>query len=104
MVSFYMIFTKTVAILGKVGLDAAREDRMMDQRSIEKHLRRWHRRDKSAGDDLARNGVSEPSSGDRKLSATTGSGLSIEAQIRKEWDPSRGGGLPVFFCLATDDD
>ena len=26
----------------------------MDQRSIEKHLRRWHRRDKSAGDDLSR--------------------------------------------------
>ena len=77
---------------------------MMDQRSIEKHLRRWQRRDKSAGDDFVRDGVSEPSSGGRKLSATTGGGLSIEAQVRKEWDPSRGGGLPVFFCSAADDD
>jgi hypothetical protein len=99
-----VVFTKNVAIPGDVGLDVAREDRMMDQRSIEKHLRRWHRRDKSAGDDLVRNGVSEPSSGDRKLSATTGGGLSIEAQVRKEWDSSRGGGLPVFFCLARDSD
>ena len=76
----------------------------MDQRSIEKHLRRWHRRDKSSGDDLNRDGVGEPSAGERKLSATTGSGLSVEGQVRKEWDPSRGGGLPVFFCLAHDDD
>jgi len=76
----------------------------MDQRSIEKHLRRWHRRDKIGGDDLARGAANDLSSGDRKLSATTGSGLSIESQIRKEWDPSRGGGLPTFFCFAQDDD
>jgi hypothetical protein len=98
-----VVFTKTVAILGDVGLDAAREDRMMDQRSIERHLRRWHRRDKNAGEDLTRNSGDEPSPGDRKLSARTGSGLSIEDQVRKEWDPSRGGGLPVFFYLASDD-
>jgi hypothetical protein len=75
----------------------------MDQRSIEKHLRRWHRRDKMAGDDLPRGAATDVSAGGRKLSATTGSGLSIESQIRKEWDPSRGGGLPTFFCLAHDD-
>jgi hypothetical protein len=98
-----VVFTKTVAMLGDVVLDAAREDRVMDQRSIEKHVRRWHRRDKNAGDSSAGNSVDEPSSRDRRLSATTGSGLSVESQIRKEWDPSRGGGLPVFFCLTSDD-
>ncbi|HEY2540689.1 MAG TPA: hypothetical protein VGI28_14525 [Stellaceae bacterium] len=76
----------------------------MDQRSIEKHLRRWHRRDKNAGDDLPRSGASGTSSAERKLSATTGSGLSIESQIRKEWDPTRGGGLPTFFSFPRDDD
>jgi hypothetical protein len=76
----------------------------MDQRSIEKHLRRWHRRDKTAGDDLIQQGDNDPSCGGRKLSATTGSGLSVEGQIRKEWDPARGGGLPVFLCFGRDDD
>ena len=76
----------------------------MDQRSIEKHLRRWHRRDKTSGDDLSRGRARDPVSGERKLSATTGGGLSIESQARKEWDPSRGGGLPTFFCLTHDDD
>ncbi len=68
----------------------------MDQRSIEKHLRRWHRRDKSASDDLSRETATNTCSAERKLSATTGSGLSIESQVRKEWDPARGFGLPVF--------
>jgi hypothetical protein len=68
----------------------------MDQRSIEKHLRRWHRRDKSAGDDLSRETATDISSAERKLSPTTGSGLSIEGQVRKEWNPARGFGLPVF--------
>jgi hypothetical protein len=76
----------------------------MDQRSIEKHLRRWQRRDKSAGDELPRGAASHTSSAERKLSATTGSGLSIESQIRKEWDPTRGGGLPTFFTTGRDDD
>ena len=76
----------------------------MDQRSIEKHLRRWHRRDKPAGDDLARDGTSHAASAERKLSPTTGSGLSVESQVRKEWDPMRGGGLPTFFWIIRDDD
>lgn len=71
----------------------------MDQRSIEKHLRRWHRRDKMAGDDLSGDSNKEASSDGRRHSATTGSGLSVEGQIRKEWDPGLGRGLPVFFCL-----
>jgi hypothetical protein len=76
----------------------------MDQRSIEKHLRRWQRRDKSAGNDLSRETVRDACSGERKLSATTGSGLSVESQIRKEWDPAKGFGLPVFFGITRDDD
>jgi hypothetical protein len=72
----------------------------MDQRSIEKHLRRWHRRDKAAGDDLPGNTAKEASSDGRKHSATTGSGLSVEGQVRKEWDPGLGRGLPVFFNLS----
>jgi hypothetical protein len=71
----------------------------MDQRSIEKHLRRWHRRGKTPSDhqvgDLAKERIPEG----RVHSSTTGSGLPVEGQIRKEWDPKRGGGLPVFFRL-----
>ena len=76
----------------------------MDQRSIEKHLRRWHRRDKTAGDDLPRDPHNAKASGSRVHSAMTDSGLSIEGQIRKQWDPARGGGLPVFFGLASGHD
>ena len=28
--------------------------------------------------------------------STTDSGASVEEQVRKEWDPKKGGGLPVF--------
>jgi len=69
----------------------------MDQRSIEKHLRRWHRRDKATNGhvvgDLAKERIPEG----RVHSPTTGSGLPVEGQIRKEWDPTTGGGLPVFL-------
>jgi hypothetical protein len=75
----------------------------MDQRSIEKHLRRWRRRDKPAGDLPGTPGKGE-APGQHRHSATTGAGLSIESQIRKEWDPARGGGLPVFFSLADEED
>jgi hypothetical protein len=76
----------------------------MDQRSIEKHLRRWHRRDKQAAGDLPAGPAKEASSDGRRHSATTGSGLSIEGQVRKEWDPGLGRGLPVFFGLPCDYD
>lgn len=72
----------------------------MDQRSIEKHLRRWHRRDKTAGNDLTGELAGERAPQGRRHSATTGNGLSIEGQVRKEWDPTLGRGLPVFFNLA----
>jgi len=76
----------------------------MDQRSIEKHLRRWHRRDKTTGDDLGGRVRKDNPSDGRRHSATTGSGLSVEDQVRKEWDPTLGRGLPVFFCLTGEDD
>ncbi|MGH7030335.1 MAG: hypothetical protein ACREEZ_07910 [Stellaceae bacterium] len=71
----------------------------MDQRSIAKHLRRWHRRDKAIIDHLAGDAEKERMPGRRVHSPTTGSGLPVESQIRKVWDP-RHGGLPVFLCLA----
>lgn len=76
----------------------------MDQRSIEKYLRRWHRRDKSSGVDLSGEPRRDEASDGRQHSATTGSGLSVEGQVRKEWDPSLGRGLPVFLRSAGEDD
>ncbi|MGH7114169.1 MAG: hypothetical protein ACREE9_06705 [Stellaceae bacterium] len=76
----------------------------MDQRSIAKHLRRWHRRDKAIIDHLAGDAEKERMPGRRVHSPTTGSGLPVESQIRKVWDPMRGGGLPVFLCLAGESD
>jgi hypothetical protein len=64
----------------------------MDQRSIEKHFRRWHRRDKPAPSPPG----GEPDPQIRRHNPTTEGGLSIADQLRKEWDPRRGG-LPVFF-------
>ncbi len=72
----------------------------MDQRSIEKHLRRWRSRDKTPGDHRPGDAGKDTASDGRRHSATTGSGLSVEGQIRKEWDPARGGGLPVFLAPA----
>jgi hypothetical protein len=68
--------------------------RVMDQRSIEKHFRRWHRRDKPTTDPIG----GEPASQDRRRNPMTESGLSVADQLRKEWDP-RMGGLPVFLGL-----
>jgi hypothetical protein len=71
----------------------------MDQRSIEKQLRRWHRRDKVIIDHLTGDlDKARPSNG-RLHSPTTDSGLPVEGQIRKEWDPMTGG-LPVFLRSA----
>jgi hypothetical protein len=72
----------------------------MDQRAIERHLRRW-RRDRTADD--PRRDPAEVAAAERRLSATTGSGLSVESQVRKEWDPARGGGLPTFFWFDRDE-
>ena len=76
----------------------------MDQRSIEKHLRRWHRRDKATIDHLVGDGDKASAPGRTVHSPTTGSGLPVEGQIRKQWDPTRGGGLPVFLAAAGEGD
>jgi hypothetical protein len=62
--------------------------------------RRRHVREKSVIDHLARD-MYQPQSATKeqkaeKPSATTSTGLSVEDQVRKEWDP-RNGGLPTFF-------
>jgi hypothetical protein len=75
----------------------------MDQRSIEKQLRRWHRRDKAIIDHLTGDLNKERPSNGRLHSPMTGSGLPVEEQIRKEWDPMTGG-LPVFLCSAGAED
>lgn len=73
----------------------AREDTLMDQRSIEKHFRRWHRREKPAADPVR----GEPDPQGRIHAPMTEGGLPVADQLRKEWDP-RMGGLPVFLSDA----
>jgi hypothetical protein len=44
-------------------------------------------------------GMYQPKDADQKQtvrSPTTSTGLSIEDQVRKEWDPSKMGGLPTY--------
>jgi hypothetical protein len=58
---------------------------------------RRHVRDKATIDHLVRD-VYKPKAPDGKhigRSSTTSTGLPVEDQVRKEWDP-RKGGLPVF--------
>ncbi|HVI76604.1 MAG TPA: hypothetical protein VM715_00265 [Candidatus Acidoferrum sp.] len=61
--------------------------------------KRRHVRDKSVIDHLAREMFQpkpEPASEkSTSPSETTDTGLSIEDQVRKEWDPKKGG-LPTF--------
>ena len=64
-----------------------------------KHARR-HVRDKSIIDDVARE-LYDPKpgfaaeKGENGLGPTTDTGSSVEDQVRKEWDPSKGG-RPTF--------
>ena len=58
---------------------------------------RRHMREKATIDRLVQD-VSKPKpvdKKDRERNPTTSSGLPVEDQVRKEWDP-RKGGLPVF--------
>jgi hypothetical protein len=67
----------------------------MDKRSLEKIARRRHRREKATVDHLVdKTYAPKPASKDLK-EATTGEGLSIEGQVRKKWNPKKGG-LPIF--------
>jgi hypothetical protein len=58
---------------------------------------RRHLREKATIDHLVRD-VYEPNAPDEERtdrSPTTSTGLPVEDQVRKEWDP-REGGLPIF--------
>jgi hypothetical protein len=72
-----------------------RESATMDQNAT----KRRHVRDKSVIDHLARELYhSKPEPASEKTtgpSGTTDTGLSVEDQVRKEWDPKKGG-LPTF--------
>jgi len=61
--------------------------------------RRRHLRDKDVIDHLAREMYTPKSVNVGKkpptASPTTSTGLSVEEQVRKKWDP-RKGGLPIF--------
>jgi len=67
----------------------------MTNTSNDKARQRRHRRDKATIDHLV-DEVYEvrPADGHRQ-SPTTDSGLPVEEQVRKEWDPKKGG-LPTF--------
>jgi hypothetical protein len=59
--------------------------------------KRRHVRDKSVIDHLAEKVFETTGSPDPEpQSATTGTGLPVEEQVRKEWDPKKGG-LPIFL-------
>jgi hypothetical protein len=61
-------------------------------------MQRRHVREKATIDHLVQD-VYEPKTPDEKhtkRSPTTSSGLPVEDQVRKEWDP-RKGGLPIFW-------
>jgi hypothetical protein len=67
--------------------------------------RRRHVREKSVINHVARELFApkpEPAAenGTEHPGPTTDTGLSVEEQVRKEWDPSKGG-LPIFFAVAA---
>jgi hypothetical protein len=67
----------------------------MNKKSLEKIARRRHCRDKSTIDHLVDKVYApHPAAKDLK-EPTTDQGLPIEEQVRKTWDP-RKGGLPIF--------
>jgi hypothetical protein len=73
-----------------------REDRAMATDPA--RTQRRHLRDKATIDHLVQQ-VYRPEAVDRRQtvrSPTTSTGLPIEEQIRKEWDPHKMGGLPIF--------
>jgi hypothetical protein len=67
----------------------------MNRSSADNPNRRRHRREKATIDHLV-DRVFEPEPGEqRQQPGTTEDGASVEEQVRKEWDP-RKGGLPIF--------
>ena len=67
----------------------------MTNTSNDKASRKRLKRDKATIDHLA-DKLYEPKRAEgHKQNSTTDSGLPIEEQVRKEWDPKKGG-LPTF--------
>jgi hypothetical protein len=56
---------------------------------------RQHRRDKATIDHLVDEVYEDRPADGHRQSPTTDSGLPVEEQVRKEWDPKKGG-LPTF--------
>jgi hypothetical protein len=64
--------------------------------------KRRHVRDKAVIDHLAEKVFETPASPDPEpQSATTDAGLPVEEQVRKKWDPKKGG-LPTFYPTRRD--
>ncbi len=58
--------------------------------------RRRHRREKATIDHLADRVFAPGQTEPRQQPETTGDGRSVEEQVRKQWDPKKHGGLPIF--------
>ena len=68
----------------------------MNRSSAANPNRRRHRREKATIDHLV-DRVFEPEHREQhQQPGTTENGASVEEQVRKEWDPRKGGGLSVF--------
>ena len=73
----------------------------MDKRSLEQIARRRLHREKSTSNHLPdKLSAPEPAAKDLKQPMTE-KGLSIEGQVRKKWDPKKGG-LPIFYAAPPD--
>ena len=69
---------------------------MKDLRSARRLFKIWHRRDKAMIDHLVGSvGGGKGDTAARTHSPMTSSGLVVEEQVRKAWQPC-GVGLPVF--------
>ena len=67
----------------------------MNKQSPDNPARRRHHREKATIDHLV-DRVYAPKPGAEDLKGSiTDEGLSIEEQVRKEWDPKKGG-MPIF--------
>ena len=68
----------------------------MANTSNDKASRKRHKREKATIDHLA-DKLYEPKPAEGHVqNPTTDSGLPVEEQVRKEWDPKKDGGLPTF--------
>ena len=69
---------------------------MNELRSPRRHIKIWHRRDKALIEQLVGSiGGSNTDTSGRTHSPMTSSGLIVEEQVRKAWQPC-GVGLPIF--------